>query len=72
MSRFPSSDIDLALVVRDEVSAERVAEALGAPAGDLLESVKLFDVYRGGNVPEGSRQPRLPVALLLVRSHPDR
>jgi len=55
VSRFPSSDIDLALVVRDEVSAERVAEVLGAPAGDLLESVKLFDVYRGGNVPEGSR-----------------
>jgi phenylalanyl-tRNA synthetase beta chain len=55
VSRFPSSDIDLALVIRDEVSAERVAEVLGAPAGDLLESVKLFDVYRGGNIPEGSR-----------------
>ena len=55
VSRFPSSDIDLALVVRDEVSAERVAEVLGAPAGDLLESVKLFDVYRGGHVPEGWR-----------------
>jgi phenylalanyl-tRNA synthetase beta chain len=55
VSRFPSSDIDLALVVPDEVSAERVAEVLGAPAGDLLESVKLFDVYRGGNVPEGAR-----------------
>jgi phenylalanyl-tRNA synthetase beta chain len=55
VSRFPSSDIDLALVVDDEVSAERLAEVLGAAAGDLLESVTLFDVYRGEGIPVGRR-----------------
>ncbi|HXQ19139.1 MAG TPA: phenylalanine--tRNA ligase subunit beta [Acidimicrobiales bacterium] len=55
VSRYPSSDIDLALVVRDEVPADRVAEELARAGGDLLESVTLFDVFRGASVPEGSR-----------------
>jgi phenylalanyl-tRNA synthetase beta chain len=55
VSRFPSSDIDLALVVDDQVSAERVAEAIGQAAGDRLESVNLFDVYRGEGIGTGRR-----------------
>jgi phenylalanyl-tRNA synthetase beta chain len=55
VSRFPSSDIDLALVVADDVPADLVAGALGAAAGELLESVALFDVYRGPSIGEGAR-----------------
>jgi phenylalanyl-tRNA synthetase beta chain len=55
VSRFPSSDIDLALVVDDQVPADAVADVLGAAAGDLLESVTLFDVYRGARIGEGRR-----------------
>jgi phenylalanyl-tRNA synthetase beta chain len=55
VSRFPSSDIDLALVVDDGVAADLVADVLGAAAGDLLESVALFDVYRGPAIGEGKR-----------------
>ena len=55
VSRFPSSDIDLALVVDDGVPADVVADVLGAAAGDLLESVTLFDVYRGAHIGEGTR-----------------
>ena len=55
VSRFPSSDIDLALVVDDAVPADLVAEALGQAAGDLLESVVLFDVYRGPGIGAGKR-----------------
>jgi phenylalanyl-tRNA synthetase beta chain len=55
VSRFPSSDIDLALVVDDEVSAESVSEVLGQAAGDRLESVQLFDVYRGESIGSGQR-----------------
>ena len=55
VSRFPSSDIDLALVVEDRYPADAVADALRAAAGDLLESVHLFDVYRGAGIAEGSR-----------------
>ena len=55
VSRFPSSDIDLALVVEDRLPADAVAEVLRAAGGDLLESVSLFDVYRGAGIPEGAR-----------------
>jgi phenylalanyl-tRNA synthetase beta chain len=55
VSRFPSSDVDLAFVVDDHVPADLVAEALGAAAGDLLESVALFDVFRGASIGEGTR-----------------
>jgi phenylalanyl-tRNA synthetase beta chain len=55
ISRFPSSDIDLALVVEDRHPADEVADVLRASAGDLLESVHLFDVYRGRGIPEGTR-----------------
>ena len=50
---LPSSDIDLALVVDDGQPADAVAEGLRAAAGDLLESVTLFDVYRGTGDPQG-------------------
>jgi len=50
VSRFPSSDIDLALVVDDVHPADVVGEALGAAAGELLESVHLFDVFRGAAI----------------------
>jgi phenylalanyl-tRNA synthetase beta chain len=55
VSRFPSSDVDLALVVADAHPADAVAEALRAAGGDLLESVSLFDVYRGKGIAEGHR-----------------
>jgi phenylalanyl-tRNA synthetase beta chain len=55
VSRFPSSDIDLALVVDDDVPADLVTDVLGAAAGDLLESVALFDVYRGPGIADGAR-----------------
>ncbi len=55
LSRFPSSDIDLAFVVRDEIPAGSVERTLRDAGGDLLESVELFDVYRGTTLAEGAR-----------------
>ena len=55
LSRFPSSDIDLAFVVPDAVPAGSVEQTLRQTGGDLLESVELFDVYRGASLPDGSR-----------------
>ena len=55
ISPFPSSDIDLALVVDDDHPADEVADVLRAAAGELLESMRLFDVYRGPGIPDGSR-----------------
>ena len=55
VSRYPSSDIDLALVTPDAIPAAAVARALRDGAGDLLVALELFDVYRGAGVPDGAR-----------------
>jgi phenylalanyl-tRNA synthetase beta chain len=55
VSRFPSSDIDLAFVVPDEVPAARAEAALRQAGGDLLVDLQLFDVYRGPGVDAGAR-----------------
>jgi phenylalanyl-tRNA synthetase beta chain len=47
VSRFPASDMDLAFVLADAVPAAAVRATLRKEGGDLLESVWLFDVYRG-------------------------
>ena len=54
-SLFPSSDIDLAFEVADEVPAASVEDVIRAAGGELLWSVRLFDVYRGTGVTDGHR-----------------
>ena len=55
ISRFPASDFDLAFVVDDEVPAAAVELTLRKAGGDLLEWVRLFDVYRDAQLGEGRR-----------------
>ena len=62
-SLFPSSDIDLAFEVDEGVPASAVEDAIRSAGGDLLWSVRLFDVYRGSGVSEGRRS--LAFALRL-------
>jgi phenylalanyl-tRNA synthetase beta chain len=55
ISRFPSTDLDLALQVPDSVAAEKVDKAIRQASGSLLVELRLFDVYRGIGVAEGAR-----------------
>ena len=71
VSRYPSSDLDLAFVLPDDVPAERLEKAIRQGAGALLVDVELFDVFRGGGVGEAA-QPRLPAAPAGARPHPHR
>jgi phenylalanyl-tRNA synthetase beta chain len=65
---FPVAKEDIALVVSDDVPAATVIEALRTGAGSLLESVRLFDEYRGDPVPAGHRS----LAFALRFRAPDR
>jgi phenylalanyl-tRNA synthetase beta chain len=53
VSTFPAATQDVALVVGEDVPAADVARALRDGAGELLESVWLFDVYRGEQLGAG-------------------
>lgn len=55
VSKYPSSDVDLAFEVPDEVAASAVESSLRKAGRALLADVELFDVYRGEGLPAGTR-----------------
>ncbi|MGH9119234.1 MAG: phenylalanine--tRNA ligase subunit beta [Acidimicrobiales bacterium] len=55
VSRYPSSDIDLAFEVPETVPAAEVERVVRDTAGALLVGLDLFDVYRGPGLADGAR-----------------
>jgi phenylalanyl-tRNA synthetase beta chain len=55
VSPFPAVLQDVAVVVADEVPAAQVEAALRSGSGELLEDIRLFDVYTGSQVGEGHK-----------------
>jgi phenylalanyl-tRNA synthetase beta chain len=52
LPKFPAATRDLAVVVAEGLAAGEVEGSLHQAAGDLCESVRLFDIYRGAPVPD--------------------
>ena len=67
-SSYPVAKEDVALVVDASVPAADVEAALREGAGELLESIRLFDVYTGEQVGEGKKS----LAFALRFRAPDR
>ena len=67
-STYPLAKEDVALVVDAAVTAADVEAALREGAGDLLESIRLFDVYTGDQVGAGHKS----LAFALRFRAPDR
>jgi phenylalanyl-tRNA synthetase beta chain len=65
---YPANERDLALLLRHELPAGAVAEAIRSAAGPLLEQAAPFDVYSGRGVPAEVRS----VAYRLRFRAPDR
>ncbi|NOQ82465.1 MAG: phenylalanine--tRNA ligase subunit beta [Myxococcales bacterium] len=55
LPKYPAVARDIAMLVRDEFSAGEIADALREASKGLAESVKLFDLYRGDQIPDGHR-----------------
>ncbi len=68
LSAYPVATQDVALVVPAAVPAASVEAALARGAGDLLEEVRLFDVYTGAQLADGEKS----LAYTLRFRAPDR
>ncbi|MEV7612994.1 phenylalanine--tRNA ligase subunit beta [Streptomyces sp. NPDC089799] len=68
ISSFPVATQDVALVVDASVPATTVEAALRKGAGELLESLRLFDVFTGEQIGEGKKS----LAYALRFRAPDR
>ena len=64
----PASEFDLALLVPEAIAAGTVEAVLRRGAGELLESLTLFDEYRGTGIAPGLRS----LAWRLTLRHPER
>jgi phenylalanyl-tRNA synthetase beta chain len=62
-SRFPSIRRDLAIVVGEDVNAEALTKVARTAAGEILQHVVVFDVYRGEGV--DSRRKSIGLGLIL-------
>ncbi|MBD2246697.1 phenylalanine--tRNA ligase subunit beta [Nostoc sp. FACHB-888] len=67
-STYPASDRDIAFFAPVKISVADIQKVITKAAKDLLESVELFDEYRGENVPQGQRS----LAFRLVYRASDR
>lgn len=68
VTTFPAVLQDLAVVVAEGVSAQRVREAVRAGGGELLAAAEIFDLYRGDQLDQGHKS----LALRLQFRAPDR
>ncbi len=68
LARFPPIERDLAVVLDDQVPAGLVADEIRAAAPELVDDVRLFDVYSGDQVEAGKRS----LAFSICLRSPDR
>lgn len=68
LPKYPAITRDIALVVNDEIPVKDMERAIRQCSGKILEEIKLFDIYKGEQVPEGMKS----IAFKLTFRSPER
>lgn len=55
LPRFPAVTRDIAFLCDDSIPVLTLQRAISSAAGDRLESISLFDVYKGKQIPNGKK-----------------
>lgn len=53
LPKFPAMTRDIAVIVKDEVIVKDIEDIIKEKGGKLLETIQLFDVFKGKQIPEG-------------------
>jgi phenylalanyl-tRNA synthetase beta chain len=64
LPKFPKVRRDVAFVVKDAAQANVVEGIIRKASSPLLQSVELFDVYRGENIPAGKKSLAYTLELM--------
>lgn len=67
LPKFPAITRDIAVVVDENTPSAAVRSVILQAGGELVESVELFDLYRGPNLPPGKKS----IAFSVVLRSPD-
>lgn len=55
LSKFPAVTRDAAFVIPEQTEADAMLDAIRQQKEDLLETISIFDVYKGKGLPEGTK-----------------
>lgn len=55
ITRYPAVERDMALLLQEEIQADRVLRVIESQASEILDRVILFDIYSGEQVPDGRK-----------------
>ncbi|MCQ2451456.1 MAG: phenylalanine--tRNA ligase subunit beta [Clostridia bacterium] len=61
--KFPAVERDFAFLCDKDIAVGTLEQAITKGAGRLLESIKLFDIYEGSQIPEGKKSVAFSVFL---------
>ncbi|MDW8801293.1 phenylalanine--tRNA ligase subunit beta [Clostridium sp. A1-XYC3] len=62
LPKYPAVTRDMAILVDDNVLVQEIEDIMWKQGGNIVESIKLFDVYKGEQVPQGKKS----IAYALV------
>jgi phenylalanyl-tRNA synthetase beta chain len=62
VSRFPSLRRDIAITINENIMVRDILDALNQVKPDVVETLDVFDIYRGAELPDG----RKSVAILVL------
>ncbi len=68
LSKHPEVQRDLAFVLEDDISVQQLMDALATVKSDILQSIEVFDVYKG----QGIEDHQKSIAITLKIQHQDR
>ncbi len=66
LPKFPAVTRDIALIVDESILVQDIEDAIVSKGGNILESTKLFDVYKGKQIAEGKKS--IAYAIVYRRS----
>lgn len=55
LPKFPAVTRDMAILIDDSVLVQDIEDIMWKQGGNIVESIKLFDVYKGEQVPAGKK-----------------
>ncbi|HWP51455.1 MAG TPA: phenylalanine--tRNA ligase subunit beta [Clostridia bacterium] len=66
LPRFPASTRDIALLCDDALPVLTIEKTIKSQIGDILESVSLFDHYKGAQIPDGKKSLAFAISMRAV------
>ncbi len=64
VSKFPAVTRDIAIIVKEDVTANQIIRSMKKAGGALLSSVDVFDVYQGEHVQKGYKSMALTMTFV--------